>query len=73
VFLEDVPNADFDLVECARRLDDEVTVESVPLGGDVEGVVEVGFILRKIVVVNADCVAVRGPVWFSWLHGTETM
>jgi hypothetical protein len=44
-------------------------VEGVPLGGDVEGVVKVGFILRKVVVVNSDLVAVgKGDVGFVELH-----
>jgi hypothetical protein len=56
-------------MEFAGRFDDEVAVEGVPLGGDVEGVVEVGFILGKVVVVDADVVAVgKGDIGFVKLH-----
>jgi hypothetical protein len=69
VFLEDVPHSDFDVVELARRLDYEMAVKGVPFGCDVEGVVKVGFILGKVVVINSDGVAVgEGDVGFVELH-----
>jgi hypothetical protein len=69
VFLEGVPNADFDLMEHARRLNDEMAVKSISLGGDVEGVVEVGFVLWEVVAVDVDIVAVgKGDVGFVELH-----
>jgi hypothetical protein len=45
MFLENIPNTDFELVESTRRLDDEMAVEGVPLSSNVEGVVKVCFTL----------------------------
>jgi hypothetical protein len=72
VFLEEVPNADFDLMERSRRLDDEMAVNGISLGGYVAGVVEGCFVLGEVIVVDADIVAVgKGDVRFVELHFGE--
>jgi hypothetical protein len=57
--LQKIPNANFDLVKRAGRINYEVTRQGVSVGGDSEGGVESKFISWEVVVINAAVVCIR--------------